>query len=478
MHTSWKRRLSSPLIVAFVPTRPSWVDGEKSDGEETAILTNRGYFGDARLEKGGAFLLERLCALGAQGISLRRLGGERAGEVRLGRLLNNRCVTPTEMVATARADLLGRVAGRHVLAIQDTTSLRDDGDKHSLNLHPTMAVDAADNALLGLLSADFLQRDGSPTAHCNKRRLDEKASRRWVDATRQAADLLAAGAAAVTMVEDREADFYEAFACRPERVDVVARVHHNRNLGDGTKLYDACQTQPELGRIQLHLPATPKRKARTATVAVRAGVVTIKRPRRNRAAEAAKLPPRLSLTYVEACEVDPPAGGEPVHWRLLSTHTATTLAEAARIIGFYRCRWQIEQMFRVMKTKGFDIEAVPLRNNRSLRNLACATLIAAIQVQLMLHDRDGQAHRPMSDVFAPADQALIERIGHSLEGKTERQKNPHPSGSLAHAAWICARLGGWTGYGGKPGPIVLVRGLVRLQTMLEGIKRCEHVCIS
>ena len=446
--------------------------------EDTTILTNLGYFGDARLENGGALLLERLCALGAQGISLRRLGSDRAGEVRLGRLLNNRAVTPGEMVATARADLLGRVAGRHILAIQDTTSLRDDGDQHSLHLHPTMAVDAADGALLGLLSADLLERDGQPKAHCNKRGLDEKESRRWVDATRQAADLLAAGAAAVTMVEDREADFYEAFACRPERVDVVARVHHNRNLIDGTKLYDACRTQPELGRLEIHLPATPKRQARTATVAVRAGVVTIKRPRRNCAAEAAKLPPTLSLTYVEACEVDPPADAEAVHWRLLSTHPATTLAEAARIIGFYRCRWQIEQMFRVMKTKGFDIEAVPLRNKRSQRNLACATLIAAIQVQQMLHDRDGQANRPMSDVFAPADQPLIESIGRSLEGKTARQKNPHPSGSLAHATWICARLGGWTGYGGKPGPIVLVRGLVRLHAMLEGIKRYAHVCIS
>ncbi len=447
------------------------------DEEKTAILTNLGYFGDARLEKNGALLLQRLCALGAQGISLRRLGGERAGEVRLGRLLNNRSVTPGEMVATARADLLGRVAGRHVLAIQDTTSLRDDGDKHSLNLHPTMAVDATDGALLGLLTAELLERDGTPKEHCNKRRLDEKESRRWVDATRQAADLLAAGAAAVTMVEDREADFYEAFACRQERVDGVARVHHNRNLIAGTKLYDACQAQPELGRIALHMPRTPKRKARTATVAVQACVVTIKRPRRNRAAEAAKLPPTLSLTLVEACEVDPPAGAEVVHWRLLSTHTATTLAEAERIIGFYRARWQIEQMFRVMKTKGFDIEAVPLRNTRSQRNLACASLIAAIQVEQMLHDRDGQANRPMSDVFAPADQPLIASIGHSLEGKTERQTNPHPSGSLAHAAWICARLGGWTGYGGKPGPIVLVRGLVRLQTMLEGVKRCAHVCI-
>jgi hypothetical protein len=422
-------------------------------------------------------LLERLCALGPQGISLCTLGGNRAGEVQLGRLLNNPHVTSAEMTATARAGLLGRVAGRHVLAIQDTTSLRDDGRSKSLQLHPTIAVDAADGALLGLLSAELLERDGEPKEHCNKRRLDEKESHRWVDATRQAADLLAAGAAAVTMVEDREADFYEAFACRPERVDIVARVHHNRTLIDGSKLYEACRTQPELGRIQVDLPATPGRKARTATVAVRAGMVRLKRPKRNCAREAAALPATLGLTLLEACEVDPPAEVAAVHWRRLSTHPATTLAEAARIIGFYRCRWQIEQVFRVMKTDGFDIEAVPLRHNRSLKNLACATLIAAIQIQQMLHDRDGQAHRPMTDVFEPADQPLIESIGHSLEGKTERQKNPHPSGSLAHAAWICARLGGWTGYGRKPGPIVLVRGLVRLQARLEGIKRCALVFI-
>jgi hypothetical protein len=422
-------------------------------------------------------LLERLCTVGAQGISLDRLGGDAAGAVRLRRLLNNPRVTTVEMTATARADLLPRVAGRHILAIQDSTSLRDDGKRQSLYLHPTSAVDAADGALLGLLSADLLERDGTPKEHCNKRSLEEKESRRWVDATIHAADLLAAGAIGVTMVEDREADFYEAFACRPERVDVVARVHHNRNLIDGSKLYEACRTQPELGRIAVELPATPQRKARRAIVAVRAGMVRLQRPKRNHACDAPALPASLGLTLLEACEVDPPAEVEAVHWRLLSTHPATTLAEAARIIGFYRCRWSIEEVFRVMKTRGFDIEAVPLRHNRSLKNLACATLIAAIQIQQMLHDRDGQANRPMSDVFAPADQPLIERIGQSLEGKTERQKNPHPSGSLAQAAWVCARLGGWTGYGRKPGPIILVKGLVRLQNMLEGIKRCAHVFV-
>ena len=50
------------------------------------------------------------------------------------------------------------------------------------------------------------------------------------------------------------------------------------------------------------------------------------------------------------------------------------------------------------------------------------------------------------------DQPLLEAFCATLEGKTERQKNPHPKGSLAYAAWVAARLGGWTGYYGKPGP--------------------------
>jgi len=66
------------------------------------------------------------------------------------------------MVATARSHLLNRVAGRDGLVIQDTTSLRDDGRKRGLYLHPAIVADAADSALLGLLTADFLVRDGTP----------------------------------------------------------------------------------------------------------------------------------------------------------------------------------------------------------------------------------------------------------------------------------------------------------------------------
>jgi len=126
-------------------------------------------------------------------------------------------------------------------------------------------------------------------------------------------------------------------------------------------------------------------------------------------------------------------------------------------------------------TRGSDIEAVPFATDPPRAKLACAVSISAIHVQQMLHDRDGTAACPMEDVCASEDIPRIEAIGRTLEGKTVEQKNPHPPGTLARAAWICARLGGWTGYYGKPGPVVLVRGYAKLEAMLDGIDRCGDV---
>jgi hypothetical protein len=220
---------------------------------------------------------------------------------------------------------------------------------------------------------------------------------------------------------------------------------------------------------------SPGRRARSVVLALRARRVTLKRPKRNCAAEAAKLPATVTLTLVEAREVDPPPGSEPVLWRLLTSHTVTRLAEARRITGFYRQRWTVEQLFRTMKTKGFDIEGSRVAEGGPFEKLATATLIAAIEVLSLVRERDGTAGRPASDVFEAEQQPIIAAIGTSLEGKTARQKNQHAPGSLAHAAWVCARLGGWTGYYAKPGPVVMLHGMLRLQAMIEGFRLADKM---
>jgi hypothetical protein len=377
-------------------------------------------------------------------------------------------VTSHEIISTVCARTAGLVRCQHVLAIQDTTGLRDDGDQRSLQLHAMIAVNADDGAVIGLSHAEFLYRSGGQKAKRKKRRFAEKESCRWLDATRSASALAEGGAVCVTVVADREGDIYEEFACKPANVELLIRAAQDRLLADGTTLFGCVDGPPELGRETIELPAAPGRPTRKATLALRARQVTINRPRRPVAGEAAKLPPSVTLTFVEAREIDPPAGVAAAHWCLLTTHPVTTLADAKQIIRFYRARWTIEQLFRTMKTKGFDIEAVRVAEGEPFENLTAATLIAAIQVLQLVHERDGAAGRPLEDVFDPADQAALEAVCATLEGKTAKQKNPHPKGTLAYAAWVCARLGGWTGYYGKPGPVVTLQGLLKFQAVSHG----------
>lgn len=427
-----------------------------------------GAFNEERQERSGIFLMERLIAVGQSGISVRALGGSRAGEIRVTRFLRNDDVTPAKMIEIAAARTATRVGGRHILVIQDTTSLRDDGKKNSRNLHPSIAVDADTGTILGLVHATFHTRSGGKKDLCGKRPFEEKESYRWLEATLEAAKLLVAGAVRVTVVADRECDIYDEFAHCPPGVDLVVRAHHDRILADGVKLFQCTDDLPELGRETIQLPAAPGRPARQATLALKACPVALKRPGRNTAAETTKLPLEIVLYFVEAREIDPPEGVAAAHWRLLSTHAVTTLAEARQVTAIYRERWTIEQLFRVMKTKGFDIEGLRIADEKPFENLVTATLIAAIQVLQMVREREGTANRPMEDVLETADKAALETINVTLEGKTERQKNPHRKGSLAYVAWVCARLGGWTGYYGKPGPVVIHKGFQRLKTMLDG----------
>ena len=185
------------------------------------------------------------------------------------------------------------------------------------------------------------------------------------------------------------------------------------------------------------------------------------------------LPDAITVQVVDAREVDPPASGG-VHWRLLTTHAVEGVADALFMVDLYRRRWCIEQVFRTLKTKGFNIEALRTGEPDVRCKLVTATLIAAVSIQQLVHARDGDPSgkplRLITDVVDPDDVPLIEAFCSDLEGKTARQKNPHPRGSLAYAAWVCARRGGWTGYHGKPGPTVMLNGWLQFQAARRGAR--------
>jgi len=409
----------------------------------------------------------RLVALGGRGLRVRRLGGDRAGEIRLTRFLRNEAVTPEAMVVEAARRTGARCGGRHVLAIQDTTVVRSAGGG-GLYLHPVLAVDADDGTILGLTHASFLQRDEGKAADRRQKPVKDKESQRWLDGAVQSA-AVCREAAKLTHIADREADIFALFARCPHGTALLVRAAHDRALEDGGRLFAHLDALPVSGHAELDLPARPGRKARTAALAARFMRASIARPHNGRVED---LPRSLTLTLVDIREATARAGEAPVHWRLTTTETVTTAADAFAIAELYRRRWCIEQLFRTLKTKGFDIEGALIEDQAPLCRLVMATLVAAVTIQQLVHARDGDQGpaplRPLTDAFEPEDQPLLEAFCAKLEGNTQRQKNPHPKASLAYAAWVCARLGGWTGYYGKPGPMVMLEGWLYFHAAKHG----------
>lgn len=401
--------------------------------------------------------------------------------MRITRFLRNAKVTEEEIFATAAQRAPARCAGRHVIAIQDTTSVKaPPRGGIGLRLHPTLLVDADDGAILGIAGAEFLEPGDGRSAQRRERTAEEKESARWLRGVHRA-QAAAEGAARLTVIADRESDVFSCFADCPEGCGLVVRSAQNRSIvarekGGPKSLVGLVDALAPAGLMRVELPPTAGRKARTMTLELRVSPVELVRPpnksrltpQEKARAAAGTLARTAPLTLVHAREIDPPDGADRAEWRLLTNEAVGDLADARRIVGLYRRRWAIEQVFRTMKTKGFDVEAVRMEDDRPRRVLVAATLVAAVTIQQMLHDRDGTAARPIEDAFDPDDVPALEAVCRRLEGDTKKQKNPHPRGSLAYAAWVCARLGDWDGYYGKPGPVVLVRGWRRFKGIKHG----------
>jgi hypothetical protein len=399
------------------------------------------------------------------------------------RLLHNRSVTAAEMSRHAGSLTGQRVAGRHVVVVQDTSELIlgsrrshrhyglvAKGNAAGLLLHPALAVEAGTQALLGLVSMQVWNRDRTALAPRRKRATAAKESKRWIESTQRASEVLAA-AASITMVSDRESDFYELFVQRPRNVELVVRACQNRRLEGAEQeashlLFNFIDAGCEQGRFVTTIPAAPGRSERQAELAVRFAPVVVRRPLHG--ADRA-LPEAVNMTLVDVREVSQlEDGSAPVHWRLLTTHAVATIDDARRVIGFYRTRWMIEEFFRTLKTAGFEIEEADIGDPKAMINFVAAAAVAAVTIKQLVQARDGNTDQLLSDAFDPDDQPILEAVSARLAGKTERQRNPHPKGSLAFAAWVIARLGGWTGYYGKPGPKVMRIGLADFHTIKYG----------
>lgn len=446
-----------------------------------------GGFGDVRLARTGDRLLAAMQE--APTMCLHALAETRNEAVRFGRFLDNAAVSVDEMLVHAGRQTGARVAGRQVLAVQDTTELHfashtgskrgfgagGNGHDPGLFLHPVIALDAGNGGVIGLVGAEVMNRVAGKVSDHKLRDPDLKESRRWLSGAETAAAVLA-DAAMVTVVGDRESDIYDQFARRPATVHLLCRAAQDRTLATSSRLFATCAAWPEQNRYTITVPARGSQPARTAAVALRWGEVTLTRP----ATAPRSLPAMVAMRVVDVAEVGA-SGPNAVRWCLLTTHVVDDLAKARDIVGWYQARWTIEQVFRTLKSAGAQAETSQVTEARRFVKLAVTALIAAVRIVQIVSARDATTNQPISDAADPQDTPMLKAFNAKLEGRTALLKNPHDPASLAWFAWIVARLGGWFGYISKgykpPGPKTIARGLMKLDGMSEGWKLAHSALV-
>jgi hypothetical protein len=255
------------------------------------------------------------------------------------------------MASHAASRTAERVAGREIIVVQDTSELILGGRRAKANgygpvgkgggtrgllLHAALALDADSGALLGLVDAQVWNRDQGKVKPRRSRATADKESQRWLSATAQASAALSV-ARGITVISDRESDIYEHFARRPPNVELIVRANWNRKIklrsGAFAKQFAFVDGLPEAARFSVTIPAAPGRKERIAELALRFSPVTLCRPHPSPAPD---LPNMIRLTMVDVREVSSTHDGEPIHWRLLTTHAVRSPKQARRIVELYR----------------------------------------------------------------------------------------------------------------------------------------------
>jgi hypothetical protein len=415
-------------------------------------------------------------------VCLRRVaGGVWRQQMRFWRFIANPRVTAAGLIEGWSEQTRIAVCDRHVLAIQDTSDIKfsttpDDrrglgkvgkGNVFGVLLHVMMAVDADSGVCLGLAGGKVWTRQGDVKVPHARRTLADKESARWVTTAAEAKDVLAQ-ARMITVINDREGDFYAHWARTPEPdVHLLSRVMHDHALVKGTTLRKAVKRVRFSAKAVVDVPTRMDRPARKAHLSLRFGRVVLQRPKNTREKD---LPESVALNFVEVIELHPPNGAQPIHWILLTTHKVVNVAAAWQIVAWYKRRWIIEQFFRSMKTQGLQIEDSQLETAERLMKLVAIAAKAATIVIQLVQARNGEDVLPAGFVFSAEEIEVLNAINKDLQGKTELQKNPHRKKTLAWAAWIIAKLGGWSGYASHkpPGPITFHNGLAQFQALVSG----------
>lgn len=453
-------------------------------------------FKDLRLSKRANSVLSTMILLGSAVVN--RNFCNFAQKISAYRMMNNDKVTSTSITNAYQRTCKEEIAAakcKHVLCLQDTCEINYEAHSDRMHkkgrqpgivsnkeagcfLHACMAINADTMLPFGFTYIKMWNRDkDAPGCKDRKyRQLDitEKESFRWCEAIDTTESLLGEKQL-VTLISDRESDIYDLLTKADKKTKFLIRSCRSRCI-DGGKgyLHDKVRSIPSMGTYEFYVPASHGIMARKAQMEVRFTQVEINRPA-NRKKEDAP-PTKINCICVSEVQGTTPKGYEHIEWILLTNHEVKSVEDALRCVVWYRCRWFIEELFRLLKRKGFRVEDIQLEEIPSIEKNILFALYAALMSMTLKHvfnHSDDFVKIPATHCFTSGQVKAMKILMPKIQGKTKKQQNPFPVGSLPWMAWGIARFGCWDCYTYKPGYTTFKSGLdkfAQMHIMYEAMK--------
>ena len=362
-----------------------------------------------------------------------------------------------------------------VLCLQDTTELDFNGQlieglgplsyeaQRGMYLHPTYAV-TPDRLPLGVMDAWMWSRelkstDGNRPGICE--------SIRWLEGYERVSEVAQMHRETRWVyVADREADILKLMQrahALGNPADWLIRSKHNRKLTkDDAKLWEQVEQEAVLGEITFYLPPRPGRQGRNVTQQLRCKRVQLADGQNG----------TFEVIALLAREIESPQGEKPLEWRLLTNRDAPTLEAAAELIDWYRCRWEIEVFFNILKN-GCKVEALQLSTVKRIELALAFYLIVAWRIGYLM--RLGRACPDMDC------ETVFDREEWQAAWIVARKPLPDKPPSLNEVIRVIACFGGFLGrkHDGEPGSKTLWVGLQRVMDFATGIRaiRESQICV-
>ena len=353
-----------------------------------------------------------------------------------------------------------------------------------------LAVNPANRRVLGLYNQVLHHRASVPDREtiAQKRERESRESLLWLHGTeplpgnRKLVDICDQGADTFEFLE-HEVHSGRRFVIRTayDRCIIVGHGDVAESHADYLRTY--ARGLPEAGRWTLSVTSkvetkSPKKKgkktkvkrvAREAEMAVSFAPVQIKPPAKKQGRHG-NTP--LSVWVVRVWEVDPPKGQERLEWFLVTNEPVLTFESAYRVVGWYECRWIVEEYHKGMKT-GCRIESPQFTCEARLQPTIALISIVTLTL-LTMRDasrRSDAKQRRATEIISEDYVAVLSAWRH---GTIRRDWSIHDF------YYALARLGGHQNRKSdhRPGWQTIWRGWQDLQAMVCGfdamkeLKRC------